>query len=194
MDDLVNLLNEVGMLANTPRSGFAFLGTGKQSVAEHSYRMALVALALARLIEGPVNIERLLLICLTHDLPEARTGDMNYVNKKYVKVDEAKALNELRSESSLGKEFAGYIDEYNSKKSIESMIAKDADQLELLLCLKEESDKGNPRAMEWFENGVKRLVTDVANSMAEEIRATLSDAWWIRDKEDPHWVHGGNDQ
>lgn len=194
MKEMVHLLNEVGMLANTPRSGFAFLGTGKQSVAEHSYRMALVALALARLVEEPVNIERLLLICLTHDLPEARTGDMNYVNKKYVQVDEAKALSELRSESFLGKEFAGYIDEYNSKKSIEALIAKDADQLELLLCLKEESDKGNPRAMEWFENGVKRLITDVAKSLAEQIRDTPSDEWWIRDKEDPHWVHGRGDQ
>jgi 5'-deoxynucleotidase YfbR-like HD superfamily hydrolase len=194
MENVIHLLNEVGMLANTPRSGFAFLGSGKQSVAEHSYRMAFVALALARVVEDVVNVERLLLICLTHDLPEARTGDMNYVNKKYVKVDEKKALDEMRKESTLGQEFANYIDEYNSKKSIEAVLAKDADQLELLLCLKEESDKGNPRAMEWFDNGVKRLTTDAAKSMAEDIRVTPSDEWWLRDKEDPHWIHGGKDQ
>ncbi|MEM1282008.1 MAG: HD domain-containing protein [Chlamydiota bacterium] len=191
MREVINLLNEVGMLAKTPRSGFAFLGSGKQSVAEHSYRMALVALALAHIMEESVHIERLLLICLTHDLPEARTGDMNYVNKKYVKVDEAKALNELKEESVLGREFVEYIDEYNGKKSIEAKIAKDADQLELLLCLKEEHDKGNPRAMDWFDNGVKRLITDAAKSMAQEIWSTPSDAWWVRDKNDSHWIHGG---
>jgi len=34
-------------------------------------------------------------MCILHDLPEARTGDMNYVNKKYVNVDEKKAVKEL---------------------------------------------------------------------------------------------------
>ncbi len=38
---------------------------------------------------------RVLKMCVLHDLPEARTGDMNYVNKKYVNVDEEKAVTEL---------------------------------------------------------------------------------------------------
>jgi len=191
MNKTVNFLNEVGMLANTPRSGFAFLGSGKQSVAEHSYRMAMVGLALARSYDGVVNLEKLLLICLSHDLAEARTGDMNYVNKKYVKVDEAKALDELAEESSLGNEVASYVREYNAAESIEARLAKDADQLELLLCVKEEHDKGNPRAMDWFEAGVKRLKTREAKDMAASIKVTASDQWWIKDKNDPHWIHGG---
>lgn len=181
------------MLSKTPRSGFGFLGTGNQSVAEHSFRMAFVALAIASRLEKAVDRERLLLICLAHDLPEARTGDMNYVNKKYVIVHEEKALEELACESDLGKEAVGYIREYNEKLSLEAQIAKDADQLELLLCLKEEHDKGNPRAMEWFENGIKRLKLNMSKKMAEEIRNTPSDEWWVRDKEDPHWIHGGKD-
>ena len=34
-------------------------------------------------------------MCFVHELPEARTGDMNYVNKKYVTVNEEKAVQEL---------------------------------------------------------------------------------------------------
>lgn len=187
----MHLLNEVGMLSKTPRSGFAFLGTGKQSVAEHSYRMTLVAFTLAKAFDKPVNLERLLLICLFHDLPEARTGDHNYVNKKYVQDNEEKILKEITKESPLGSEIVDHIEEYNKKETLEAKLAKDADQLELLLCLKEEHDVGNPRAMEWFENGVKRLITEEAKKLASTIRETPSDEWWLKNREDPHWINGG---
>ncbi len=32
------------------------------------------------------------MMCLFHDLPEARIGDLNYVNKKYVQANEEKAI------------------------------------------------------------------------------------------------------
>lgn len=190
MQDIVNLFHEIGMLAKTPRSGFAFLGTGRQSVADHSHRMTLVAYVLAKMSREPVNIEKLLLICLTHDLIEARTGDLNYVNQKYVHVDEQKILDEMQKESIFGEEIVAYLNEYNSKETLESKLAKDADQIELLLCLKEELDLGNLRASDWFDAACKRLVTDTAKELAKVIREVPSDAWWIKNKEDPHWVNG----
>jgi putative hydrolase of HD superfamily len=38
------------------------------------------------------------LMCLFRDLHEARTGDHNYVNKRYVQVDEAKAVEDVAEE------------------------------------------------------------------------------------------------
>ena len=46
---LADFCNEVGMLRHTPRSGYAFLGSGKENVAEHSYRVSVLGYALARL-------------------------------------------------------------------------------------------------------------------------------------------------
>ena len=40
MKNLANFLFEVGMLKRTPRTGFQFLGSGAESVAEHSFRTA----------------------------------------------------------------------------------------------------------------------------------------------------------
>lgn len=194
MQPIVNLLNEVGMLARTPRSGFAFLGTGDQSVAEHSYRMTLVAHALASMSKEPVNMEKLLLMCLWHDLPEARTADHNYVNKRYVKADENKILEELKKSSSIGDKISEYLLEYMANKTIEAQIAHDADQLELLLVLKELYDIGNSRALYWFDCAEKRLKTQNAKNLAEEIRATPSDLWWLNNKDDPHWINGGKDK
>lgn len=189
----VTFLHEVGMLANTPRSGFAFLGSGKQSVAEHSYRMALTAYVLAEMVKNKekVDLKKLLLMCLLHDLPEARTGDLNYVNKKYVMLDEDKAIDDIGSSYPCGPEIKALLQEYNEGLTLESKLAHDADQLELLLFLKQEMEKGNPKALSWFNNSEQRLQTTEARELAKEIRSTLSDAWWYVNPDDPHWVNGG---
>jgi len=178
LESIVNLFNEIGMLAKTPRSGFAFLGTGKQSVAEHSHRMTLIAYTLAILSDEPIDISKLLLMCLCHDLPEARMGDLNYVNKRYVKADEAKIIADYKDKTVLGKTMSAYLTEYNENESLEAQYAHDADQLELLLVLKEQHEMGNQRALKWYDNVEKRLQTKVGKSLARTIHATPADDWW----------------
>ena len=43
MKNLANFLFEAGMLKRTPRSGWQFLGSGSESVAEHVFRTSLIA-------------------------------------------------------------------------------------------------------------------------------------------------------
>jgi putative hydrolase of HD superfamily len=176
---LVHLLNEISMLSQTPRSGFAFLGTGKQSVAEHSYSMALLAFFLADLSEEPIDKYKLVMMCLFHDLPEARTGDLNYVNKIYANACSGKAVEHMEEDSNSGKTISPYIHEFEEGKTPESLLAHDADQLELMLVLKKELDTGNPRAKEWLEVVLSRLKTDVGKKLAKEIESTPFDGWWI---------------
>jgi putative hydrolase of HD superfamily len=188
---LVNFLHEAGMLAEIPRSGFAFLGSGKQSVAEHSYRVALTAHVLASLFSQKIDKYKLMMLCLLHDLPESRIGDLNYVQKKYVTAHTQKALNDIEKDSVLGPEVVSWIKEYEEGNTLEAKLAHDADQLELLLMLKQEEEKGNERAAEWYKNAIKRLITDEAKKMAEAISQTPTDSWWMGDRKDSHWIHGG---
>ncbi|MCL4490099.1 MAG: HD domain-containing protein [Chloroflexi bacterium] len=191
MSQAANYLNEVGMLNRTPRSGFAFLGTGQQSVSEHIARMLHIAFLLARQTASKVDELRLLHLVLFHDLPEARTGDQNYVNHKYVRADLDKVLEEGAHEWPFGQEIAGYIREFEERVTPEAVLANDADQLELLASLKEQMDLGNPHVQDWIPPLLARLKTDVAQKLAQEILATPWDEWWFSDKEDPHWVHHG---
>lgn len=192
MKELVHLYNEIGMLARVPRSGFAFLGSGQQSVAEHSHRMTLIAYTLAAESKKPVDLAKLLLMCLFHDLPEARTGDLNYVNKRYVKSNEAMVIEEMKKKKAPGPQIAAYLTEFNDNNTLEAHLAHDADQLEMLLVLKELYDIGNPRSMEWFAIVVERLQTKTGKLLAETIKTTPSDEWWIQNKKDRHWVDGKN--
>ena len=193
MKDIANFLFEVGMLKKTPRSGFQFLGSGGESVAEHVLRAIFIGYTLCKLEKG-VDEYRVVKICLVHDLPETRTGDMNYVNKKYVSVDEQKAVRELTETLFFGDDIKSAIDEFNEKKTRESLLAHDADQLALILQLKEYGDLGNKYSEEWIQYAVKRLHTDTARKVARSIVETDSSHWWFKDKSD-WWVNGnsGND-
>jgi putative hydrolase of HD superfamily len=189
MKDIANFLFEVGMLKKTPRSGFQFLGSGSESVAEHVSRTIFIGYALSKL-EGGVDELQLLKMCLFHDLPETRTGDMNYVNKRYVAVDEQKAVKDLADTLFFGDEMAAVISEFNEKKTRVAVLAHDADQLSLILQLKECGDLGNKYSQEWIGYALKRLSTETAKKLAAEILATDSSEWWFKDKSD-WWVNGG---
>ena len=190
MKDIVNFLFEVGMLRKTPRTGFQFLGSGCESVAEHILKTMFIGYTLCKLRDD-VDELKVLKMCLVHDLPEARTGDMNYVYKKYVTVDEDKAVRELTETLLFGDEIKAVIDEFNEKKTEESLIAHDADQLSLIFQLKECGDLGNKYSREWITFAARRLFTDTAKKMADTITETDSSGWWFKDKSD-WWVNGNN--
>jgi putative hydrolase of HD superfamily len=188
MKDIINFLFEVGMLKKTPRTGYQFLGSGHESVAEHSFRTAVIGYTLAH--QDPnADFRKVILMCLFHDLPEARTGDHNYVNKRYVSVDEKRAVKDLAGNTPFGDNLIETIDEFNKGESPEALISRDADQLDLIMELKEQKDLGNRYAEDWLYFAVKRLVTENGREMAREILRTDSTDWWF-DKKADFWVNG----
>lgn len=182
--NLANFFFELGMLKRTPRSGFQFLGSGKESVADHSFRMTIIGYTMAKLTPGADHCKALCL-CLFHDVPEARTGDLNYVNKQYVEVHEREAIDDLAATLPFGGDLAAFLEEYRSGGTLEAKIAHDADQLDLILELKEQHDLGNAYARKWIHFALKRLVTDVGKKLAEEILQTDSSDWWFKGHD--HW-------
>jgi putative hydrolase of HD superfamily len=191
MRALVNFLFEVGMLKKTPRTGFQFLGSGQESVAEHSFRAAIIGYTLS-MQEPEADSLRTTLMCLFHDLHEARTGDHNYVNKQYVDIDEERPIRDLARRLPFGDEIVSLTREFNHGQSLDAQISRDADQLDLILELKEQRDLGNKYAWEWLQYAVKRLVTESAKRMAREILKTDSNAWWF-EKKTSLWVNGPED-
>ena len=189
MDRVANFLFEIGMLKKTPRTGWQFLGSGDESVAEHSFRAALIAFTLSRLAED-VDADRVVRMALLHDLPEARTGDLNYMNQKYVQADEPRAVEDLTRGLSFGGEIAELLAEFRSQTTAEAVLVRDADHLEMLLQLKEHLDVGNRNAEEWIPFSLRRIRTDVARDLAQRILEGDSSAWWF-DKASDWWVTGG---
>ncbi|MBI1957441.1 MAG: HD domain-containing protein [Candidatus Niyogibacteria bacterium] len=185
---VVNFLYEVGILARTPRSGFFFLGSGKQSVAEHMNRTSYIGYCLAHLA-GDVDIGKVVQMCLFHDISESRISDLNYVHQKYTERLEEKAHTDLAASLPFGKELKKLIDEYEERKSKESLLTKDADSIEFLLSLKEQWDIGNTKAKTWIPSLLKRIRTREGKMIAKAVMKTDSDRWWFGDKNDSWWVN-----
>lgn len=185
---IADFLFEVGMLKRTPRSGFQFLGTGKETVAEHSLRCAVIGYVLAGMCKE-LSAEKVVFMCLFHDLVEARTGDLNYVNKKYVRADEDAALRDMTENLPFGDEIRQLTREFNERGTPEAEAANDADQIEMILQLKELGDLGNRYAQDWINAAMKRLRTEDGRRLARSILNTDFSAWWFKEKEDDWWVH-----
>ena len=191
MKTIANLLFEARLLKKIPRSGYHFLGSGKESVAEHSFATAFIGYVLSRMVPE-ADSTRIIEMCLLHDLAEARIGDMNYVQKKYVTVDEARAVRDIATGLPFESDMKGLIGEFNKGDTMEAKLAHDADQLALIVELKVLKDLGNAYTESWLSFVKKRLCTDAGKRLCTEVLHTGSDEWWFEKEEEDWWINGNN--
>lgn len=186
-DRVSNFFYELGILQVMKRSGQTFLGSGGQSVADHSFRVALIGFTLARM--SGCDADKVMRMCLFHDIEEARTGDLNYLQQAYVESDDDKALAHAVEGLPIQDEIMELIAEYSAQETIEAKVAKDADVLELLFFLKEQKDKGNQQADNWIRGTVKRLQTELAEKIFQSASEIMYYEWWYNRK-DENWKRG----
>ena len=182
---LADFLFEAGMLRKTPRTGYQFLGTGSENVAEHSFRTAVIGYVLASM--AGADVARTALMCLFHDLHEARVGDFNYVNRLYDESRDLDALADCLTGTGLEEDVAGLWREAEEAGTLEARLARDADQIDLILNLKEQLDLGNAYAAKWLECSLERLRTEEGRRLAAVIRETDHTDWWFRGPDQSWW-------
>ncbi|KAF5809647.1 putative HD/PDEase domain, metal-dependent nucleoside 5'-monophosphatase [Helianthus annuus] len=109
----------------------------KESIADHMYRMALMAL-IADDLPG-INRERCIKIALVHDIAEAIVGDIT-PSDGVPKVEKSRleqaALNEMCEVLGGGKraeEIKELWREYEDNASLEANLVKDFDKIEMIL-------------------------------------------------------------
>jgi putative hydrolase of HD superfamily len=179
MDAIVDLFFEAAMLKKIPRSGYQFLGRGNESVAEHVFVTTFIAFVFSRM-RPDIDGSRLIDMCLVHDLPEARTGDLNYVQKKYVAPDDARAVSEAVQNLPFGKNLAALVKEFDDGRTEEAKLARDADQLAFLIDLKTLADMGHASAVKWLPFVKARLQTPLGKQAADALAAAPHDRWWLK--------------
>ncbi|MEU7007898.1 HD domain-containing protein [Streptomyces sp. NPDC046332] len=181
-DDLsavAHFLYEAGTLKHARRTGWWMAGVrDPESVAEHSWRTSLIATIIAKL-EG-ADPARAAFLAVWHDTQEARTGDVNYLGKKYaadadpraVTADQTAGMPEV-----LASTVRDLVAEYEAKESPEAVCARDADKLECLLQGIEYKAQGYANAQRWIDNSRARLTTETGRRLAEELLSQGSLDW-----------------
>lgn len=179
MKNIANLLFEAKILKEIPRAGYHFLGVGKETVAEHSFMITFIGYVMAKM-EPEADALKLISMCLLHDLPEARTGDLNYVQKKYVTVKEESAIRDATKDVPFGKDIAKLLQEFNQCETLEARLAKDADQISFILELKSILDVKSASPEKWLPTIIERIKTDTGKKLVKSIMDTEWDTWWLK--------------
>ena len=109
----------------------------RESVAEHSWQMALMAMLMHRHLEQPVDVGKTLRMILTHDLVEAEVGDVPFFDRserramKAEREREAIELIRTRLGGDIGQEIYDLWYEYEAKATPEAKFAGALDHLEV---------------------------------------------------------------
>jgi putative hydrolase of HD superfamily len=97
-----------------------------ESVADHMYRMSLIAMTLGD--------DRLIKMCLVHDLAECIIGDITPMDNVPDKDEqELAAMKQLVAHLNCGNEIIELFLEYQSGQTDTAMLCKDIDKFEMIL-------------------------------------------------------------
>jgi putative hydrolase of HD superfamily len=180
---LLDFIAEAGMLKRTPRSGWSVLGIkNAESVAEHSFRCAVIGYVLARMEKAAPY--RVLLMTLFGDIPEARITDLHKMAQRYLNTPAAedKSFSEQINylPRSIKAELAGTRREYRLQRSRESVIARDADILECLIQAREYYEQGFIEADKFMKKSPAHLKTKSARQLWRGAKNTNLGDWWFK--------------
>jgi putative hydrolase of HD superfamily len=182
--DTIGFLYEIGLLKRYKRTGWSQVGVPlPESVADHSFRVSVVASVLAAM-EG-ADPQRAAFLALWHDSQETRTTDLPHLTKNYVSA----AANEQVTRDQvapLPPSVAGMISaavaEYEAAETQEARCARDADKLECLLQAREYQEQGHSNVQSWIDSSLAALTTASAKQLAHEAIAQNSLDWLERAK------------
>src|SRR4051812_28875790 len=177
LNGILDFLRAAESLKTATRSGWTTAGQ-PESVAEHTWRLCLMALVL-RPAFPDLDFARLVKICIVHDLGEAIGGDIpapEQAKRGASKSDDERRdlltlLEPLPQEQRA--EILGLWDEYETAATPEARLAKGLDKLETIL---QHTQGQNPPDFDYrFNIGYGRQHTG-HHPVLVELRKILDDA------------------
>lgn len=176
----IEFIYEIGCMRHIQRAWKQFYGANFQNDTEHTFRVIWIALIIAQ-HEGVSNTEKIVKMGLVHDLSESRTGDVHYVSREYTKRNEKQAVKDVFDNTSIQDEFISLWNEYHERKTIESKIVKDADNLDVDFEIREQNVQGHEFERVWKKKREQvmseALYTKTAKNMWNEIYSSDPHSW-----------------
>jgi len=175
IEGVLTFLRAAERLKTVMRSGWTSDGQ-QESVAEHTWRLCLMAMLLYGHTPG-IDLARLLKMCLIHDLGEAIGGDVPAPAQKAgaSKADQERSdLVQLIAPlpPALRQEIVDLWDEYEAAGSPEAKIAKGLDKLETIL---QHNQGKNPANFDYAFNLEYGLRYTAADPIMSALRQRLDE-------------------
>ena len=175
IEGVLTFLRAAERLKTVMRSGWTSDGQ-QESVAEHTWRLCLMAMLLYGHIPG-IDLARLLKMCLIHDLGEAIGGDVPAPAQKLGKGKADQERSDLLQliaplPPALRQEIIELWDEYEAADSPEAKVAKGLDKLETIL---QHNQGRNPANFDYAFNLEYGLRYTAADPIMSALRQRLDE-------------------
>jgi len=183
VEQFINFQEKIGNLKHLRRTGWVVRGVPMaETVASHSWRMALMAMQKENELKNSgVNAQRVIEMCLLHDVAEAVVGDIMpeaYQNGRIKISKEEKHFLETNAVNQFSEQYhfpklKKLFNEYEAQKTPEAKVVKNLDKLDMLLQAYEYT-KAYPaltRLNEFMQNNEKNVDLPLFASDVQEIKA-----------------------
>ena len=151
-------LKEILGLKNVLRAGWVRAGIeSPESVAAHSWGMSMLALKLA---PKELDLARVLSLCIVHDIPEVRVGDLTPHDDTSTKAED-----ELRAMTEIAPEWVGLFEEYEQGQTPEAKFVKQLDKLDMALQAEIYQSKSAISLGEFIESARLRIDDEVLKNL-----------------------------
>jgi putative hydrolase of HD superfamily len=139
VEKTLQLLLHANRLKSIPRMGWQMRGVfHPESVAEHTFCVAFLAMILADSTEEQIDRERLLAMALLHDLAEAFTTDLpepvlRFLPRGAKREAEEAVLQDMLRDLPFAEDYFDLWLEFEDRTSVEGRLIRDADKLEMMI-------------------------------------------------------------
>jgi putative hydrolases of HD superfamily len=184
LDQQLRFVTEIGRLKGVLRQTMLTDPGRRENSAEHSWHLAVAALALAEHAPPGTDIGRVIAMVLVHDLVEIDAGDL------FVYADEAKQARQEEAERAAADRifgllppdqaaaFRGLWDEFEERRTPEARFARGLDRLQPML------ENLNVGGGTWQEHGITadqvlvkvRLIEDGSPALGRYARGLVARA------------------
>jgi putative hydrolases of HD superfamily len=165
----MNFIFEAGVLKRAARTGWWFAGVKQpESIAEHSFRTALIGMMLAAM-EG-ADPARVSMLCVLHDTQETRITDIPHIAKRYLTAVPNTAVTADQVAAcppAVADVITAAVAEYEAGETLEAVVARDADKLECLVQAVEYRHQGIDNVQRWIDSSRAALKTASAHRLAD---------------------------
>lgn len=187
MKQQIAFLMEIDKVKNIFRQTYLADGKRKENDAEHSWHLAIAAFLLKEYVAEDVDVMKVMIMVLIHDLVEIDAGDTYAYDKEGAKTKRAREVAAAdRIFGMLPDDQGGYFrvlwDEFEAYESTDAKFAHLLDNFQPLLLNHESNGKS------WTEHQVKKSQIYKRNKKIEE---TSPEVWeWMKQIVEEHIALG----
>ena len=171
---------EINALTKIKRAGWILMGIpDAESIADHCFETAMFAFILSKYIDQPIDMRKVLLMALFHEIGEVRLMDLPRRAGKYVKEAKKKAEHEIMLDVLDGVvgEIPELLEEMEKKRTLEARLCEASEELQIIFKALVYAKENQGDTSE-YRNDVKNydsLGIDPAKQIADVIERRLND-------------------